>query len=89
MSYLSILFYFSVFNYYLFFLEAYTSKIYPEGLDKDPDFLKYEMMTYFLNTIKQDQGYAMSEIITEEFFYPEEMGNFDAMVRGLTDVSMY
>ena len=44
-------------------------------------------MDYFLSVVGMDQGFAVSDIITEEYFKPEELGDFDKMMTGMVDVS--
>ena len=40
-------------------------------------------------TVNMDLGYAFKDYVEEAYFWPFEMGNFQAMTRGLKDVSLF
>lgn len=61
---------------------------YPNGLDKDESFLKHKVLELMFKTTNTDLGYALNDFIQDAFFWPFEMGNFQAMTRGLNDVRM-
>ena len=65
---------------------AYSQNLVPLGLDQDEHFLKYGIVDYMTDIVNMDMGYAFTHDIQKDYFKDSEMGNFDLMTRGLTDV---
>ena len=77
----------SVHNFDLFVTELYGSYVEPNDLENQPDFLRYEIIEVMLRAVGIDQGYALSDLIEDYYFEPEQMGDLQAMTPGIIDVS--
>ena len=66
---------------------AYSQNLVPLGLDTDEHFLKYGIIEYMTDIVDMDAAFAFTHDIQKDYFKDNEMGNFDLMTRGLTDVS--
>ena len=66
---------------------AYSQNLVPLGLDTDEHFLKYGIIEYMTDIVDMDAAFAFTHDIQKDYFKDNEMGNFDLMTRGLTDVN--
>jgi len=66
--------------------ESYEAYIQPEGFDQDEAYLRYNILELMFDTVNMDLGYAFKDYVEEAYFWPFEIGNFQAMTRGLKDL---
>jgi hypothetical protein len=53
----------------------------------EEDWLRYEFVDFLLSVVGINQGYAFSDLITNKYFLPSQMGNLKKMLPGAMDVS--
>ena len=56
-------------------------------MQEDADFLENGLINFMLRVVNMDQGYAISDVLKEKYFYESEFQDFQAMTAGLVDVS--
>ena len=59
-----------------------------DTLRNDPVWLKHSLVPYLLSALEHNHGYTYSDLITEEYFRSEDLGNWDAMSEGIVDVGL-
>ena len=64
----------------------YKRYLEPRSLLNDTDFLQGEFVSTLLESIGIDQGYVFSDLITNKFFLPGQLGTLDLMIPGVVDV---
>ena len=55
-------------------------------LFEDEDFLKYDLINLLLQAVEMKGGFDFTDLIQDEYFRPEDMGDIDAMQNGIIDV---
>jgi len=70
----------------LFLAMFYSGRFFITGEAEDAHWLKYRAMEETMRVVKIEGGYAFKRDIQDAYFYPNEMGNFQAMTRGMTDL---
>ena len=69
--------------------ETYDYVLKPNNWHHDEYFLKYKFLDLMTEFFRMDLGYAFKSNIEKAYFWPNEMGDFTAMIRGIKDVSYY
>ena len=59
---------------------------YPNGWHEDEEYLRTRIIEQMFITVNMDNGYLFKDEIQEAYFWDWEMGDFQAMTRGLKDV---
>ena len=65
---------------------AAAYKILNDTMKNDADWVRYDMVEYFLQTVGVDYGWSFEEIVTDAYWTPAQIGDFDAMQDGIIDV---
>ena len=69
--------------------EMYFDFLIPNGdLHLDEYFLKYKLLEVISEFGGLELGYAFKTEIQNAYFWPNEMGHFTSMIRGLKDVKL-
>ena len=58
-----------------------------ERILTDVNFLKHKILELMFEVVGMDLGYSIKNPVQEAYFWPSEIGNFQAMTRGLKDVT--
>merc|ERR1712127_1102286 len=56
------------------------------NLTQDEDFLKYEVIPTLLQTVGVSQYYAVKELLRDQYWETESLGDLPAMIPGMTDL---
>ena len=70
-----------------YILALYSQNLVPRNKSTDSHWLKYEALDYMTDVVNMEMGYAFTHDIQKDYFKDSEMGDFDRMTRGMTDVS--
>ena len=71
----------------LILYETYDYFLKPNNWHHDEYFLKYKFLDLMTEFFRMELGYAFKSTIEKAYFWPNEMGDFTAMIRGIKDVS--
>ena len=55
-------------------------------MQTDTDFLKNDLINFMLEVVQMDQGYSLSDLLQEKYFYESEFDDFQSLTAGLVDV---
>ena len=58
-----------------------------DSLRNDPVWLTHDLVPYLLSVVDHKHGYTYSDLVTRDYFQPEDLGNWEAMSEGIVDVS--
>ena len=72
---------------YLIFQLTYDNLLKPDNLHHNEYFLKYKLLEKMTESFGMELGYAFKSEIQNAYFWPNEMGNLNSMMRGLKDVN--
>ena len=72
----------------IFISVIYNSYIVPNNVTTDTDFLRYEFTEVLLDALGiKDESGVIYELVNYRYFADEDLGDWDAMIDGMVNVS--